>query len=138
MAGALQSVQQLDFTPQDDVFPSPADWRDVFVYFLLVDRFDNNSKGLRPYGNSAPQGCDPAQGKLFQGGNLKGVTRRLNYIKGLGADAIWLSPILKNRAEKSDSYHGYGIQNFLEVDPRFGTRKTCRNSCTKRTRATCT
>ena len=123
MAGALQSVQQLDFTPQDDVFPSPADWRDVFVYFLLVDRFDNNSKGLRPYGNSAPQGRDPAQGKIFQGGNLKGVTRRLNYIKGLGANAIWLSPILKNRAEKSDSYHGYGIQNFLEVDPRFGSRE---------------
>ena len=121
MAGALQSVQQLDFTPQEEVFPSPADWRDVFVYFLLVDRFDNNSKGLRPYGNSAPQGRDPAQGKIFQGGNLKGVTRRLNYIKGLGANAIWLSPILKNRAEKSDSYHGYGIQNFLEVDPRFGT-----------------
>ena len=49
MAEPLRSVQQLDFTPQDDVFPSPADWRDVFVYFLLVDRFDNNSKGLRPY-----------------------------------------------------------------------------------------
>ena len=123
MAGALQSVQQLDFTPQENVFPSPADWRDVFVYFLLVDRFDNNSKGLRPYGSTPPQGRDPAQGKIFQGGNLKGVTRRLNYIRGLGANAIWLSPILKNRAEKSDSYHGYGIQNFLEVDPRFGTRE---------------
>ncbi len=40
MAEPLRSVQQLDFTPQDDVFPSPADRRDVFVYFLLVDRFD--------------------------------------------------------------------------------------------------
>ncbi len=123
MAAALQSVQQLDFTPQEDVFPSPADWRDAFIYFLLVDRFDNNGKGLRPYGSSAPRGRDPAQGKIFQGGNLKGVTRRLNYIKGLGANAVWLSPIFKNRAEKSDSYHGYGIQNFLEVDPRFGTRE---------------
>ena len=123
MAEPLRSVQQLDFTPQDDVFPSPADWRDVFVYFLLVDRFDNNSKGLRPYGASGPQGRDPAQGKIFQGGNLKGIMRRLNYIKGLGANAIWLSPILKNRREKADSYHGYGIQNFLEVDPRFGTKE---------------
>ncbi|HET9551321.1 MAG TPA: alpha-amylase family glycosyl hydrolase [Candidatus Binatia bacterium] len=123
MAEPLRSVQQLDFTPQDDVFSSPADWRDVFVYFLLVDRFDNNSKGLRPYGASGPQGRDPAQGKIFQGGNLKGIIRRLNYIKGLGANAIWLSPILKNRREKADSYHGYGIQNFLEVDPRFGTKE---------------
>ena len=123
MAEPFRSVQQLDFTPQDDVFPSPADWRDVFVYFLLVDRFDNNSKGLRPYADSGPQGRDPAQGKIFQGGNLKGIMRRLNYIKGLGANAIWLSPILKNRREKADSYHGYGIQNFLEVDPRFGTKE---------------
>ena len=123
MAEPLRSVQQLDFTPQDDVFSSPADWRDVFVYFLLVDRFDNNSKGLRPYGASGPQGRDPAQGKIFQGGNLKGIMRRLNYIKGLGANTIWLSPILKNRREKADSYHGYGIQNFLEVDPRFGTKE---------------
>ena len=123
MAEPRRSVQQLDFTPQDDVFSSPADWRDVFVYFLLVDRFDNNSKGLRPYVASGPQGRDPAQGKIFQGGNLKGIMRRLDSIKGLGANAIWLSPILKNRREKADSYHGYGIQNFLEVDPRFGTKE---------------
>jgi glycosidase len=35
--------------------------------------------------------------------------RRLEYIRGLGANAIWLSPIFKNRREKQDSYHGYGI-----------------------------
>lgn len=58
---------------------------------------------------------------MFQGGNLKGITRRLDYIRGLGANAIWLSPVLKNRREKRDTYHGYGIQDFLEVDPRFGT-----------------
>jgi glycosidase len=121
MAEALRSVRQLDFIPQHDVFPSPADWRDVFVYFLLVDRFDNNRRGLRPHSAAAPQGRDPEQGKIFQGDNLNGIVRRLNYIKGLGANAIWLSPVFKNRSEKADSYHGYGIQNFLEVDPRFGT-----------------
>jgi glycosidase len=124
MAESPKSVLQLNFTPQDDVFPSPADWRDVFVYFLLVDRFDNNQKGLRPYNvSTAPTGRDPSQGKIFQGGNLKGIIRRLNYIKDLGAGAIWLSPVLKNRQEKKDSYHGYGIQDFLEIDPRFGTRE---------------
>jgi glycosidase len=123
MPEPLQSVQQLDFIPPQDVFPSPADWRDVFIYFLLVDRFDNNQRGLRPYSGAEPKGRDADQGKIFQGGNLKGIIRRLNYIKGLGANAIWLSPVLKNRREKADSYHGYGIQNFLEVDPRFGTRE---------------
>src|SRR4030095_12386850 len=119
MPEPLQSVQQLDFIPPQDVFPSPADWRDVFIYFLLVDRFDNNQRGLRPYSGAEPKGRDADQGKIFQGGNLKGIIRRLNYIKGLGANAIWLSPVLKNRREKADSYHGYGIQNFLEVEPRL-------------------
>ncbi|MGE5218905.1 MAG: alpha-amylase family glycosyl hydrolase [Chloroflexota bacterium] len=127
MAEALRSARQLDFTPQHEAFPSPADWRDAFIYFLLVDRFDNNQKGLRPYTPAAPKGRDPSQGKVFQGGNLKGIRRRLNYIKGLGANAIWLSPVFKNRSEKADSYHGYGIQNFLEIDPRFGNREDLQN-----------
>ena len=72
---------------------------------------------------SAPKGRDQEQGKVFQGGNLKGIIRRLDYIKGLGANAIWLSPVFKNRQEMNNSYHGYGIQDFLEVDPRFGDKK---------------
>lgn len=108
--------------PTGTPFPSPLDWRDLVIYFLLLDRFDNNQRNLRPYDpQRTPTGRDPEQGKVFQGGNLKGLTRRLDYIQGLGANAIWLSPIFKNRRESNDSYHGYGIQNFLEVDPRFGT-----------------
>jgi glycosidase len=124
MADRIRSVEDLDFTPQHEVFPSPRDWRDVFIYFLLVDRFDNNQKGVPPYLEaSAPKGRDPEQGKIFQGGNLKGIIRRLNYIKGLGANAIWLSPVFKNRREKTDSYHGYGIGDFLDIDVRFGTKE---------------
>ncbi|MGH7870696.1 MAG: alpha-amylase family glycosyl hydrolase [Candidatus Binatia bacterium] len=126
MAESLVSTRQLDFTPQQKIFPSPADWRDAFIYFLLVDRFDNNRRSQTPFSASTPRGRDPAQGKIFQGGNLKGIQRRLNYIKGLGANAIWLSPVFKNRQEKADSYHGYGIQNFLEVDPRFGSAEDLR------------
>jgi glycosidase len=123
MPNPIRSIVDIDFPPEGDVFPSPPDWRDVFVYFLLVDRFDNNQRGLRPYSASAPKGRDIEQGKIFQGGNLTGILRRLNYIKDLGANAVWLSPVFKNRREKSDSYHGYGIQNFLEVDARFGTKE---------------
>ena len=123
MPNPIRSIVDIDFTPEGDVFPSPPDWRDVFVYFLLVDRFDNNQRGLRPYSASAPKGRDLEQGKIFQGGNLTGILRRLNYIKDLGANAVWLSPVFKNRREKSDSYHGYGIQDFLEIDARFGTKE---------------
>ncbi len=124
MQEIITSVDQLDFTPRGEVFPSPRDWRDVFIYFLLVDRFDNNQGNIPPYDpNSTSGGRDPEQGKVFQGGNLKGIIRRLDYIRGLGANAIWLSPVLKNRIERQDTYHGYGIQDFLEVDPRFGTKE---------------
>ena len=118
------SQEQLDFTPRGEVFPSPRDWRDIFVYFLLVDRFDNNQEDILPYDpNTTPIGRDQEQGRVFQGGNLKGIIRRLDYIGGLGANGIWLSPVLRNRIEKDDTYHGYGIQDFLEVDPRFGTKE---------------
>ena len=127
MAGELKSTSGLKFSIRGRAFPSPSDWRDQFIYFLLVDRFDNNDAYLIPYDPlSAPRGRDPEQGKLFQGGTLKGIMRRLDYIRNLGCTAIWLSPVLKNRQEKGDTYHGYGIQNFLEVDRRFGTREDLR------------
>ena len=124
MAKRPGSVKEVDFKPPKKVFSSPSDWRDMFIYFLLVDRFDNNQDNIPPYDpDSAPHGRDPEQGRLFQGGNLKGIIRRLDYIQGLGTNAIWLSPIFKNRQEKNDTYHGYGIQDFLDVDPRFGSKK---------------
>ncbi len=125
---AIRSVDDIEFTPDDNVFPSPVDWRDVFIYFLLVDRFDNNEDGNEVYDSSIkPQELDASQGKVFQGGNIKGITRRLDYIKRLGANAIWLSPVFRNRQEMDDSYHGYGIQDFLRVDERFGTTADFQN-----------
>jgi glycosidase len=119
---APRSAAELDFVPAAPLQPSPEDWRDQFLYFLLVDRFDSGAANIPPYqpGASAPA-ADPATRNRFQGGTLKGVTRRLDYIRDLGCTAIWLSPILKNRQDRDDSYHGYGIQDFLDVDPRFGT-----------------
>lgn len=125
---APQSVADLDVAaPPAPLHPSPNDWRDQFIYFLLVDRFDDNRRGTPPYvpGQTAPP-ADPTTRGRFQGGTLKGVTRRLDYIQGLGCTAVWLSPILKNRRDLDSSYHGYGIQNFLQVDPRFGSLEDLR------------
>lgn len=96
-------------------FPSPQDWRDVWIYFLMLDRF-NRSDAQAP----ASMPYDKPFGR-FQGGTFNGVRDRLNYIKDLGAGAIWLSPVLKNRQSDRGTYHGYGIQDFLQPEPRFAS-----------------
>jgi glycosidase len=96
-------------------FPSPEDWRDVWIYFLMLDRF-NRADGKPPV--SMPY--DKPFGE-FQGGTFNGVRDRLNYIKDLGAGAIWLSPVLKNRQSDRGTFHGYGIQDFLRPEPRFAS-----------------
>jgi glycosidase len=50
---------------------------------------------------------------------LKGVTQNLDYIAGLGCTAIWLSPVFENN---SGAYHGYNINNYLDIDPSFGIK----------------
>ena len=95
-------------------FPSPEDWRDHWIYFLLVDRFNNPITPPR----YAP--WNDAHGK-FQGGNFNGVRAQLDYLQQLGVGAIWLSPVLKNCQYNPYSYHGYGIQDFLSIDPRWAS-----------------
>lgn len=95
-------------------FPSPADWRDHWIYFLLVDRFHNPQ---------APPRFTPFDGLhgIFQGGTFNGVRQQLEYLRQLGVGALWLSPVLKNCQYNPFTYHGYGIQDFLQIDPRFAS-----------------
>lgn len=97
-------------------YPSPQDWRDVWVYFLMLDRFNRSDKK-----SPASMPHDKPFGG-FQGGTFNGVRERLKYIKDLGAGAIWLSPVLKNRQSDQGTFHGYGIQDFLQPEPRFGSK----------------
>ena len=96
-------------------YPSPVDWRDQVIYFLLVDRFDN------PHQAPVHQPFDDPNFFGFQGGNFDGVRAQLGYIKQLGAGAIWLAPVLRNLHWDQGSYHGYGIHDFLSAEPRFAT-----------------
>lgn len=99
-------------------------------YFVLPDRFANgdtsNDRGGLT-GSRLETGFDPTDKGFYQGGDLKGLTQRLDYIKGLGTTAIWLAPIFKNRPVQgtgdnaSAGYHGYWITDFTQVDPHFGT-----------------
>jgi glycosidase len=79
----------------------------------MADRFNNSAAAPRFQPFDDPNLYD------FQGGNLAGITDKLPYIRGLGAGAIWLSPVLKNVPNQPGTYHGYGIRDFLHVDPRF-------------------
>ncbi len=128
---------------------SPHAWEDQVLYFFLPDRFSDGKEqnykdidgnpvngGLTPmynratdYENAIHPPLDPARwrnaGGTWVGGNIKGVISKLGYLKRMGITAIWLGPIFKQVANQ-DSYHGYGIQNFLDVDPKFGTREDLR------------
>lgn len=119
-------------------YPSPVDWRDEVIYFLLVDRFSDGQEDTRPlldrrYLASARPALPTGEpwrwdrwaesgGERFQGGTIRGVTSKLGYLERLGVTTLWLSPICKQRSHL-DTYHGYAIQDFLDVDPRFGTRQ---------------
>ncbi|MEU6401665.1 pullulanase-type alpha-1,6-glucosidase [Streptomyces sp. NPDC046985] len=105
------------------------DTREQF-YFVMPDRFadgdrSNDRGGLT--GSRLSTGYDPTDKGFYQGGDLKGLTQRLDYIKGLGTTAIWLAPIFKNKPvqgtgkDASAGYHGYWITDFTQVDPHFGT-----------------
>src|SRR5438270_6453018 len=96
-------------------FPSPVDWRDVWIYFVLIDRF-NRHDGQAPRSTFAapPVPWNGPYG-FRQGGDLPGVRQKLPYLADLGVKAIWLSPVLKNARppEWAFNYHGYGAQDFL-------------------------
>ncbi|WP_250401185.1 pullulanase-type alpha-1,6-glucosidase [Streptomyces cellostaticus] len=121
--------------PSDAVLAAQAarhdDTREQF-YFVMPDRFANgdtsNDRGGLT-GSRLSTGYDPTDKGFYQGGDLKGLTRRLDYIKGLGTTSIWMAPIFKNRPVQgtgdnaSAGYHGYWITDFTQVDPHFGTNK---------------
>ena len=100
MSIAPDTVDNLNFIPQQELHSSPVDWRDQVIYFLLVDRFDDNKEHEAFSETTLHIVPDPDEGRFFQGGNLKGVTRRLDYLKNLGCTTVWLSPIFRNRQDK--------------------------------------
>lgn len=100
--------------------PSP-DWRDQVIYFVMTDRFDdgdpsNNDQGAGEF--------NPQSNASYSGGDLKGLMRRVDYIKGLGATAVWLTPPVANQwwdaASRYSGYHGYWAENFRKVDAHLG------------------
>ena len=109
--------------------------QDEVIYFLLPDRFANGDPS-NDHGGYAPErltsGFDPSHTDFYHGGDLAGLTQRLDYIQGLGATAVWLAPVFKNKPVQSHgdytgaAHHGYWITDFTAVDPHFGDEATMR------------
>ncbi|MBD2526660.1 alpha-amylase family glycosyl hydrolase [Nostoc sp. FACHB-133] len=93
-------------------FPSPEDWRDQWIYFIMVDRFNN------PEAEPKQKWDSPSED--FQGGTFEGIRQQLGYLKELGVGALWLTPVQKN-CQYQKTYYGYGIQDFLQIDKRFAS-----------------
>ena len=136
--GRPAAVSDLGLPRRQQTFPSPVRWRDEIIYFLLVDRFSDEGEPGRPLlvrddlAAARPAGHDgrpwrwdewsSSGGERWQGGTLPGVRSKLGYLRELGVTAVWLSPVFRQRGHL-DTYHGYGVQDFLDVDPRYGTRR---------------
>lgn len=143
----LQSIRDLNLRQltQRSFHPSPVAWEDQVLYFLMLDRFSdgNEDRYLDNDGSLVTTGTTPlfnmdtdawtapfkewsADGSTWCGGNLKGMASKLGYLHRLGVTAVWISPAFKQVAFEP-TYHGYGVQNFLEIDPHFGTAEDLRD-----------
>lgn len=137
LRGVLLAATALGLAPAAaaQTAPAPSDFRartpeQEVIYFVLPDRFDNadpsnDRGGLK--GDRLVTGFDPTAKGFYHGGDLKGLTRRLDYIQGMGITAIWFAPVFKNKVvqgpkgDESAGYHGYWVTDFTTIDPHFGT-----------------
>jgi alpha-amylase len=116
---ALAAVPALPAVAAPVENPVPA--QDQVIYFVFTDRFHNGDKT-----NDA--NTHPADPHAYHGGDLQGVIDKLDYIQGLGATTIWISPFNDNQDNaylgKYWGYHGYWIQRFDKVDEHMGDEAT--------------
>ena len=112
---------------RDGATATPFTWANATVYFLLTDRFfDGDPSNDHSYGRQ-PDGADEIG--TWHGGDWAGVTAKLDHIAGLGATAIWISPIVEqvhgwvaggSGDFKHYGYAGYWALDFTRLDQNFG------------------
>ncbi|KGX92653.1 alpha-amlyase [Pontibacillus halophilus JSM 076056 = DSM 19796] len=86
-------------------------WMDEEIYFIMVDRFQNGDQ-------SNDYNVDLSDPRAYHGGDIQGIIDKLDVIEDMGFTSIWLTPIMANEEK---GYHGYWIEDFMEVDEHFGT-----------------
>jgi len=105
-------------------------WDEAIIYFMLTDRFYDGNTSNNISNNGA---FDKNKAGSYHGGDFAGVTQKLDYLKDLGVNTIWLTPIVENTLgnfstkEEMDkgndyySYHGYWATDFKALNPYLGT-----------------
>lgn len=113
---------------------APFDWHNATVYFVLTDRFENgNPSNDNSYGRHK-DGMEEIG--TFHGGDLKGLTQKLDYLSQLGVNALWISAPFEQihgwvgGGTKGDfphyAYHGYYIQDWTRLDANMGSEADLR------------
>jgi alpha-amylase len=90
------------------------DWKKRSVYQLLTDRYAKDNAGGGACNNLSN----------YCGGTFNGITNNLDYIQGMGFDAIWISPVVDNL---DPGYHGYWARNWEKVNDHFGSEDDLKN-----------
>jgi len=99
------------------VFSQSADnsyWQGQSIYQIITDRFFDGD----PSNNNAEGNYNPSSSGSVHGGDFKGIEQKLDYIKALGATAIWISPVVRNGHSQ---FHGYAATDFYHVAPHWGS-----------------
>ena len=92
---------------------------DDVIYLIMPDRFADGD----PTNDAPPQSpgtLDRSKPRAYHGGDLKGIEDHLPYLKDLGVNLLWLTPIYDNDNTSPESYHGYGAVDFYSVDEHLG------------------
>ncbi|MDD7794437.1 glycoside hydrolase family 13 protein [Clostridium sp. 'White wine YQ'] len=119
---------QYPYIAEGDLYKEVNWLQESVVYQIFVDRFCNGDKDNDPK-NTLKWGS-PVTPKSMFGGDIKGIISKLDYLKDLGVDLIYLTPIFK-----SSSNHKYDVNDYYNIDPQFGTLeegKTLVSECHKR------
>lgn len=124
---AIVTVKSRQTVGKDDF-----DWDEARIYFMLTDRFLNGDTT-----NDDPNGenYDLSHAETYHGGDFKGVTEKIGYLKDLGINTIWITPIVDNIDfnkgvdfnSNQYAYHGYWAKDFTEIDEHLGDLKDFQN-----------
>jgi glycosidase len=111
------SINGISLAKRPDVSyqASPTTWQREVLTMLMVDRFN-------PGTPTTPENLErqPNEPKGWHGGNITGITAKLDYLKGQGKTSIWITPVLGNGSQPG-AYHGYWITDFFDTEKHFGT-----------------
>lgn len=91
------------------------------IYLIMSDRFANGNPN-NDSEKSVTEKADRSNKDGRHGGDIEGIIKNLDYIKDLGATAIWPTPLCEDNDERG-SYHTYGQSDVYKIDPRFGTNE---------------